>query len=295
MSDGPVVVVGDVMRDVSVRLAGTPAPGSDAPATIEVRPGGSGANAAAWLARLGERVVFAACVGDDDVGGEAARALAEDGVTTRLAVAEGHTGACVLIVAPDGERTMLTDPGANARLDPADLPRDAFAPGGHLHLSGYSLLRPGSRAAAMAALTAAHQAGMRASVDPSSAAPLRALGAEAFLGLAAGAGLVIATRAEAEVLTGAADPERAAAALAEGRDEVVLKLGAEGALWRSGAGETVRVPAAVPPSPVVDQTGAGDAFAAAWIAARRGGAGARDALDAACALAAEVVTRPGAR
>ena len=295
MTEGPVVVVGDVMRDVSVRLAGVPAPGSDAPATIEVRPGGSGANAAAWLARLGERVVFAACVGDDDVGGEAARVLAEDGVTTRLAVAEGHTGACVLIVAPDGERTTFTDPGANARLDPADLPRDAFAAGGHLHLSGYSLLRPGSRAAATAALTAAREAGMRASVDPSSTAPLRALGAEAFLGLAAGAGLVIATRAEAEVLTGSADPERAAAALAEGRDGVVLKLGAEGALWRSGAGETVRVPAAAPPRPVVDQTGAGDAFAAAWIAARRGGAGARDALDAACALAAEVVTRPGAR
>ena len=295
MSDGPVVVVGDVMRDVSVRLAGTPAPGSDAPATIEVRPGGSGANAAAWLARLGERVVFAACVGDDDVGGEAARALAEDGVTTRLAVAEGHTGACVLIVAPDGERTMLTDPGANARLDPADLPRDAFAPGGHLHLSGYSLLRPGSRAAAMAALTAAHQAGMRASVDPSSTAPLRALGAEAFLGLAAGAGLVIATRAEAEVLTGAADPERAAAALAEGRDEVVLKLGAEGALWRSGAGETVRVPAAAPPGPVVDTDRRRRRVRRRLDRRPPGGAGARDALDAACALAAEVVTRPGAR
>ena len=38
---------------------------------------------------------------------------------------------------------MLPDPGANARLDPADLPRDAFRPGGHLHLSGYTLLRPG--------------------------------------------------------------------------------------------------------------------------------------------------------
>ena len=101
----------------------------------------------------------------------------------------------------------------------------------------------------MAALDGRAPAGMTVSVDPSSAAPLRALGAEAFLGLAAGAGLVIATRAEAEVLAGAADPERAAAALAEGRDEVVLKLGAEGALWRSGAGETVRVPAAASPEP----------------------------------------------
>ena len=105
---------------------------------------------------------------------------------------------------------------------------------------------------------------------------------------------MIATRAEAEVLTGAADPERAAAALAEGRDEVVLKLGAEGALWRSGAGETVRVPAAAPPArsstrpaPATRSPPPGSPPA--------GRAGARDALDAACALAAEVVTRPGAR
>ena len=46
---------------------------------------------------------------------------------------------------PTGERTMLTDPGANARLDAGDLPGDLIRPGGHLHVSGYALLRPGSR------------------------------------------------------------------------------------------------------------------------------------------------------
>jgi ribokinase len=289
------VVVGDVMRDVSVRLAGPPAPGSDAPAAVEIRDGGGGANTAAWLARLGEAVVMFGCVGEDPAGREAAAALVAAGVDARLATAPGSTGACVLIVGTDGERTMLTDPGANARLAAADLPRDAFRAGGHLHLSGYALMRPSSRAAALAALAEARAAGMPASVDPASAAPLAAMPPGAFLDLARGAPAVIATLDEAEVLTASRDPEAAAARLLHGRDEVVLKLGPGGALWRSSAGGSARVPAAVPSGPVVDATGAGDAFAAAWIAARRAGAEPAAALAAACALAAEVVTRPGAR
>jgi ribokinase len=295
VSSGPVVVVGDVMSDVSARLARPPAPGSDTPAVIEVRPGGGGANTAAWLARLGAPVVFAGCVGDDEAGREAARSLAGAGVTTRLAVAPAATGTCVVIVGHDGERTMLTDPGANALLAAGDLPRDAFLPGGHLHLSGYSLLRPGSRAAAAAALAAAREARMTTSVDPASTAPLADLGAEAFLALVRDADLIVATRDEAEVLTGSRDPEAAAAMLLDGRAEVVLKLGDEGALWRAAGGEAARAPAAAPPCPVIDTTGAGDAFAAAWLAARRAGEEPAAALASACALAAEVVTRSGAR
>ena len=66
MTEGPVVVLGDVMSDISARLAAPPVPGSDTPARIEMRPGGAGANVAAWLARLGAPVVLIGCVGDDD-------------------------------------------------------------------------------------------------------------------------------------------------------------------------------------------------------------------------------------
>jgi ribokinase len=295
MSDGPVVVLGDVMSDVAARLAAPLVPGSDTPAVVEMRPGGGGANVAAWLAWLGAPVVLIGCVGDDEAGRGAARSLAASGVMARLVVDPGATGAVVVIVGTDGERTMLTDAGANARLTAADLPRDAFRPGARLHLSGYALLRDGSRAAAIAALAAARDAGMPASVDASSAAPLAAVGGAAFLGMVRAAGSIIATRDEAEVLTGTVEPEAAAALLLEGRDEVVLKLGDEGALWRGADGASVRVPAAAPPGPVVDSTGAGDAFAAAWLARRRAGDEPSAALAAACALAARVVTRPGAR
>jgi sugar/nucleoside kinase (ribokinase family) len=78
--------------------------------------------------------------------------------------------------------------------------------------------------------------------------------------------------------------------------EVVVKLGPEGALWcsRSDA-EGVRVAAAPPPGRVVDTTGAGDAFAAAWLAARSNGEQPEPALRTATEAAALVVTRVGAR
>jgi ribokinase len=294
MSEGSLVVLGDVMSDISARLAAPPVPGSDTPARIEMRPGGGGANVAAWLARLGAPVVLIGCVGDDDAGRTAARSLAASGVTVRLVVDPEPTGAVVVIVGADGERTMLSDAGANARLTAGDLPRDAFRPGARLHVSGYALLRDGSRAAGLAALAAARQAGMAASVDPSSTAPLAAVGGPAFLGMVRDAGSIIATRAEAEVLTGTRDPDAAASRLVEGRDEVVLKLGGQGALWRGADGAAVRVPAAAPDGPVVDSTGAWDAFAAGWLARRREGDDPEAALAAACVVAAEVVTRPGA-
>ncbi len=106
---------------------------------------------------------------------------------------------------------------------------------------------------------------------------------------------MIATLDEVEVLAGTRDPGRAAADLLADHPEVVLKLGAGGAVWRSAAGGEARAPAAPAAGPVVDTTGAGDAFTAAWLAARRAEEGPREALAAACVLAAGVVTRPGAR
>ena len=94
------------------------------------------------------------------------------------------------------------------------------------------------------------------------------------------------------MLEGTDEPEAAARALTAHAREVVVKLGAEGALWTDGeAFARVRVT----PAGAADSTGAGDAFAAGLLAARRRGAGPEKALAAGCALAAEAVARPGAR
>ncbi|HZH21483.1 MAG TPA: carbohydrate kinase family protein [Geodermatophilus sp.] len=288
-----MVVVGDLATDVVVLLEGSPAPGSDRPAAIRSRGGGAGANVAVHLARLGTPVTFAGCVGDDAAGTGLVAELAAAGVTPAVrTVAGAATGTIISLVEPGGQRSMLADRGANLALEPADVP--VPVPGGHLHLSGYSLFAPGPRAAGLAALAAARAAGYTVSVDPASTGPLAAYGVRRWLADTAAATLVLPNADEARLLTGCADPVAAARALAAHHPIAVVTLGADGALWADG-GRLVHRPAH--PATVVDTTGAGDAFTAGllsvWLAAPDGDPVA--ALEAGLARAAAVVTRPGAR
>jgi ribokinase len=285
-----VVVLGDVMVDVVVRLSGPLAPGSDAPAVIRFHAGGSAANTAAWLAAAGGDAVFVGRAGDDERGHRAREELVAAGVDARVAAdPELPTGTCLVLVGPDGERTMAPDAGANDSLSEADLPDELLAEGGHLHVGGYALLRAGSRRAARSAIGRALKADMTVSVDPSSSALLTG----EFLDHAEGAGLLLPNASEAHALTGDSDPERAARALADRFGEVVVTLGPAGALWTDGY-EVLRA-AAVPVEEPVDTTGAGDAFAAGLLSARASGASTAEALAAGCRLAARAVVSPGAR
>jgi ribokinase len=285
-----IVVLGDVMVDVVTRLSAPLAPGSDAPAVIRFHGGGSAANTAAWLAQAGAEPVLVGRVGDDERGRGARDELRAAGVDALLvADPDLPTGTCVVIVGPDGERTMAPDAGANDGLSDADLSDDVLGAAGHLHVAGYALLRPGSRPAARAAISRALEHGITVSVDPSSAALL----SPEFLDHAAGAGLLLPNADEARMLSGEGDPERAARALATRFGEVVVTLGADGALWTDGR-ESVRADAA-PVEAAVDSTGAGDAFAAGLLAARLDGAAPAEALAAGARLAAEAVGRPGGR
>jgi ribokinase len=285
-----VVVVGDVMVDVVARLGSPIARGSDAPAQISLGGGGSAANVAAWLAAAGVSSTLVGRVGDDQRGREARAALIAAGVDAQLTTdPQLPTGTCIVIVEPEGERTMLPDAGANDALAAADLDGDLLAAAGHLHVAGYALLREGSRPAALSAIALARDHGMAVSVDPASAALL----SPAFLGRASGAGLLLPNAEEARALTGEDAPELAARRLSEVFAEVVVKLGEAGALWTDG--RLVRRSPAEPVQGVTDTTGAGDAFAAGLIAARAHGAQPAEALAAACRLAARAVRTPGAR
>jgi ribokinase len=292
-----VVVVGDVATDVVVVLDGEPAPGSDRPASIRSRGGGAGANVAVHLAQLGLPVRLAGCVGDDPAGSGLRAELTAAGVHVGLRTVPGATtGTIVSLVEPGGQRSMLADRGANLALRPDDVP--APVPGGHLHLSGYTLLDPGPRAAGLAALAAAVGAGCTVSVDPASTGPLVRYGVDRWRADTGDATVLLPNADEARLITGCADVTDAARALAARHPVVAVSLGADGALWASG---TTLLHRTAHPTTVVDTTGAGDAFAAgllaAWLTAR---AGRRDpdplaALEAGLARAAGVVRRPGAR
>ena len=297
MTGGPVVVIGDVMTDVIARVDDPLTLGSDTPARVLTRQGGAGANVAAWLAALGHPVAFVGCVGDDPFGREAVQVLATAGVSTHVAIDPiAATGTCVVLVGPDGERTMLPDAGANSALSVRHLPLEVIRQAGHLHVSGYTLLNPGSRPAGHAALTAAHKADVPTSVDAASAAPLEAVGAGEFIRLTEGVDLLICTLDEAEVLCGSRDPDIGSARLTAHYPQLLLKLGAGGALWRAADDRPgCSVPAVAASGVIVDSTGAGDAFAAAYLATTGRGGPVTDGLAAGCAVAATVITRTGAR
>jgi sugar/nucleoside kinase (ribokinase family) len=287
-----IVVLGDLMVDVVARLDGPVAVGSDSAARIEWGYGGSAANVAAWLVLAGaERPALVARVGDDAQGAAAVSDLTAAGVDVHCAVdEERRTGTCIVLVMPDGERSMLPDAGANDALQPEDLPDALLTRGDHLHVVGYALLREGSRAAARTAIERAKSTGMTVSVDPSSAALL----SPQFLNLAEGADLLLPNADEATALTGAHDPAKAAKKLAKRFSEVVVKLGADGVLWTDGA-EEVQVPATSSPAGDLDTTGAGDAFAAGLLANLMLGARPIEALTVACELAAKAVSTLSAR
>ncbi len=228
-----IVVVGDLMTDTVAHAALPLAKGSDTPATVSMHGGGSGANVAAWLAADGADVAFVGRRGADIAGRNRDMELMGYGVDARLVMdPDRPTGTCVVMVTHRGEHTMLSDPGANAALSPDDLPKDLFAPGAHLHMSGYTLLNEGSRGAALAAFQHAGRAGMTISVDGASAAPLDRVGAEPYLEMTNGVTLLIVNADQAAVLTGRDDPESAARVLTAWYPQVVVKLGPDGALLR---------------------------------------------------------------
>lgn len=290
---GIIRVVGEVMVDTVALTTAPVRSATDTPARIMDCDGGSAANLACWLAEAGAAVELIACVGDDPLGVRATDSLAGHGVRLRVRrLADLPTGRCLVIVGPDGERTMLPDPGANTGLRADDLGAEAWSADDHLHVSGYSLIRAGSREAALTALERAREVGITISIDASSSAPLQALPDSAIRHMCTSCDLVLANADEAAVLTGEPAPATAAAALAEGGPIAVVKAGTDGAYLAHGD-RLLHVPAER--VAVVDTTGAGDAFAAGFLAAWRSGADDEAALVAATRLASRAVGQPGGR
>jgi sugar/nucleoside kinase (ribokinase family) len=313
------LVIGDVMTDVIARPEGPIARGSDRRASITVQPGGSAANQAAWLAHCGAGVDFVARVGAADVGRETAR-FKEIGVTPHLVGdPDRETGRLIALIDPDGERSFLTDRGANEALEPGDISDALIASASHISLSGYSFFAPSPRAAVLDVMRRAGDKPI--SVDPGSAEFLREVGADNFLAWTQGATILFPNEEEAAVLAGSTDLETQGARLATHYPLVVIKRGAAGAeaieggrRWRINASKTEPVDISgvrdaglaallaegarrfgikTQKIEVVDTTGAGDAFVAGFLAARLTGADIRIALGRAAAEGAAASTIVG--
>jgi sugar/nucleoside kinase (ribokinase family) len=231
---------------------------------VRVTPGGSGANVAVWLARLGQAVTFIGRVGDDVFGRWLAEDLRREGVTPALVVdPKLGTGVIQVLVEPNGERTMIPDRGANAVWSPEDAPAELIAGARLLHVVGYVLLDAESRRGALQAMAYARAAGVPISLDPSSHAPLLGLAPGGFWSMIERVTVLLPNRSEAQALSGQADPQAALDILQAHAQLVAIKLDRDGCLAGTTAG---RWRAVAPAAEIVNATGAGDAFNAAFLA-----------------------------
>jgi len=278
-----LTVIGDLLADVVVLGASSFEVGTDNPAVITHTRGGSAANVAV-AAAASVPVRFIGRVGADAEGDALARTLEAAGVDVRVQRG-GRTGSIVILVDDTAERTMLTDRGAAAELGPVD--PEWLAGTRWLHLPLYGFAAPVSRDALLGACRWAHAHGVPVSLDLSSVAAMRDLGAAALEGIMTDAApdVVFANADEARLLEelGLRHPDRSV---------FVVKRGAQPVLVTGDEG-TVEVPVE-PVADVVDTTGAGDAFAAGYLAAALAGEAPPGCAKAGAGSARGALRRPGA-
>jgi ribokinase len=269
-----ILVLGDLMLDVVLAASRPVEAGTDVPGRVEIRQGGSAANTARWLARLGARVQLVCAVGRDGAGRSLVNQLERDGVSVRATrVAGARTGRIGVLVAPGGERSFVADRRAADRLTPDDLRSDWFDHLELVHLPAYSLLGEPLGRAGSKAIEMGRSRGALISIDLASIGPLLANGRRAARDLIAGASpdLLFATETEAEAFLG----RPAGDGLLEFAGIAVIKRGTRGArvvAREANVDEPLRFDVATPNVAVTDTTGGGDAFDAGflvgWLGAR---------------------------
>jgi ribokinase len=278
-----VVVVGSCNMDIVASGPHLPQAGQtvlmDTLATV---PGGKGANQAIAVARAGAASVLLAAVGRDPAGDQILAALVAAGVdTAAVRRVEGPSGTAMIMVGADGENLIAVVAGANACLTRlSDEERATIAGAAALLLQ---LEIP------MATVTEAAEAGRAAgAMVVLNAAPPAQLSAE----LIAAVDVLVVNQSEAESLSGDAGSQEAALRLLESVPQVVVTLGAGGALFvsRDAAPLTVHAPQVQ----AIDATGAGDVFVGFLAAALAEGRPVADAARRSCSAASISVERLGA-
>jgi len=258
--------------------------------------GGSAANSMAGAAAMGLQAAFIGQVADDQLGAIFAHDMLSLGVRfeTPALSSPPPTGRCLILVTPDAQRTMNTCPGASHELTPAALDSELIRSANITFLEGYLWGPERPRAAMLEAAQIAHGAGRTVAFTLSESLCIGDR-REGVLGMlrAKTADILFGNDHEIRHLTGCEELPDCIAALSDDVGTIVITRGAEGSLAFEN-GETVEINAA-PVERVIDTTGAGDLFAAGFLAGRCRGRDLGASLAVGATAAAEVISHFGAR
>ena len=249
--------------DVSVFIDSEIHKGGDTQAFITTQGGGAAANVARWLAHMGCDTFLCSRVADDTNGLILQQEL--DAFNVRHSdyrVPHEKTGTVVVLVSEDGERTMFPDSGSNSGLSSADLPPlDGFTAA---YLSGYALINSQSRTNVLEMIQILKAKGIPLVFDPGTVGALRRIPNSMLQEWIRMMDILLLNEEEALYISQISDLHGALIALATKAPVVVIKRGAAGVTAISEQVRTVELPAL--DVEVIDTTGAGDSFAAGFIA-----------------------------
>jgi sugar/nucleoside kinase (ribokinase family) len=258
--------------------------------------GGSAANTAAGIAALGGRAGFIGLVAEDQLGQVFAHDIRAAGVAYAVPPrgSEPPTARCLILVTPDAQRTMNTYLGASQGLAEADLDLAAVAGAKLLYLEGYLWDPAEPRRAMRSAMRAARSAGREIAFTLSDAFCVERH-REDFRRMIAGGDIDLLFANEAEILSLAQtdDLDAALDAVAPQVPLLIVTRSEKGALAISGGIRTEI--AAAPVAQLIDTTGAGDLFAAGFLAGHTAGRGIEASLKMGAIAAAEIISHYGAR
>lgn len=287
----PIVILGIFVADCAFRAGRMPKMGETILGnSFALNPGGKGSNQAIACARAGGDAHMITRLGADAFAEMADGIWQEAGVTPHVhPMPESYTGAAhIFIEEATGDNAIIVAPGAAGHMDGGDLEAEAeLIAGAGVFIT--QLEQP--LAAAHRGLEIAREAGVMTILNPAPAAEL----SDAMLGLC---DLITPNESEAEALTGLsvtnlAEAEAAADALrARGAGAAIITLGSQGVLYKDGTQSLHQ--SAQAPGPVVETTGAGDAFNGGLATALAEGQSMAEALKFGCATAGISVTRAGA-
>ncbi|MDX5592036.1 adenosine kinase [Pseudovibrio sp. SPO723] len=259
--------------------------------------GGSAGNTAAGIASLGGAPAYIGKVALDEVGDNYGHDMRGIGVhfgTGPLRDGNLASGRSMILITPDGERTMNTYLGAATTLSPFDIDKDVVSAAAVTYMEGYLWDPEAAKQAFLEASKIAHNAGRRVSLSLSDSFCVDRFRNE-FLSLIKEnvVDLLFANEHELKALYETADLETAIAAVREDCTLTALTLGVEGAMAISRE-ETVHVPA-TPVERIADATGAGDLFASGFLFGLARDYDLASCAELGCLCAGEVISHVGAR